>query len=121
MVGIIVEDMARSLAFYRQLGLDIPAEADDRTHVEFPLADGLTLFWNAFFVVTDDPGRAPPAGGYRMVLEFFLESQGAVDAKYAELIDLGHRGHRAPFVASFGAYMAMVDDPDGNTILITAG
>lgn len=121
MVGIIVEDMARSLAFYRRLGLDIPEDADDRSHVELPLAGGMTLFWNAFFVGTDDPGREPPSGGYRLILEFFLEGHEAVDAKYAELITSGYQGHRAPFVSSFGAYMAMVDDPDGNTVLITAG
>jgi len=33
----------------------------------------------------------------------------------------GYRGHRTPFETAFGAYMAMVDDPDGNTVLMTAG
>ena len=27
-VGVVVADMARALAFYRLLGLDVPAEAD---------------------------------------------------------------------------------------------
>jgi hypothetical protein len=29
-LGVVVEDMARSPAFYRQLGLDLPPEADTR-------------------------------------------------------------------------------------------
>jgi hypothetical protein len=33
----------------------------------------------------------------------------------------GYRGRRDPWLTSFGAYMCMVDDPDGNTVLITAG
>jgi catechol 2,3-dioxygenase-like lactoylglutathione lyase family enzyme len=28
LVGIVVRDMARSLAFYRELGVDLPSEAD---------------------------------------------------------------------------------------------
>jgi uncharacterized glyoxalase superfamily protein PhnB len=56
-----------------------------------------------------------------VIVEFFVEGRGAVDAAYARLTGEGYRGHRAPFVSSFGAYMAMVDDPDGNTIMIAAG
>ena len=29
MVGLVVSDMKRSLAFYRRLGLDIPVDADE--------------------------------------------------------------------------------------------
>jgi hypothetical protein len=28
---------------------------------------------------------------------------------------------RAPFRTDFNAWMCMVDDPDGNTVLVTAG
>ena len=44
LVGIVVADMAASLAFYRRLGLDIPAEADAEPHVELTLADWFTKF-----------------------------------------------------------------------------
>jgi len=121
MVGLVVGDMARSLAFYRRLGLDIPADADDRPHVEVRMANGVTLFWDTAFAKAYDPNREPPSGGYRMLPEFFLADRGAVDATYATLTGRGYRGHRAPFETAFGAYMAMVDDPDGNTVLITAG
>lgn len=120
MVGLVVEDMARALAFYRRLGLDIPADVDDRPHVEMRMEGGVTLFWDTAFARTYDPDRAVPAGGYRILPEFFLADRGAVDATYADLTGHGHRGHRAPFETAFGAYMAMVDDPDGKTVLITA-
>ena len=44
-----------------------------------------------------------------------------MDARYKELVVEGHRAHKAPFETHFGAYMAMIDDLDGNTILLTAG
>ncbi|MEU7604906.1 VOC family protein, partial [Streptomyces sp. NPDC041003] len=33
MIGLVVSDMAASLAFYRRLGLDVPADADGLPHV----------------------------------------------------------------------------------------
>jgi len=32
-IGVVVDEMARSLAFYRELGLEIPAEKDSEPHV----------------------------------------------------------------------------------------
>ena len=44
--GIVVSDMARSLAFYRALGLSIPADADGAPHTEVELAGGLRLMFD---------------------------------------------------------------------------
>ena len=121
MIGLLVEDMERSLEFYRALGLTIPEGAEEDPHVEVEAGGGLVLFWDAAFVGTYDPHREEPSGGYRILPEFFVGSEEAVDALYAELVADGHRGHKPPFETHFGAYMAMVDDPDGNTVLITAG
>jgi len=120
MVGLVVEDMERSLTFYRRLGLDIPADTDDRPHVEVKMENGITLFWDTTFAVTYDPDREQAAGGYRILLEFFRTSREDVDATYADMTGRGYRGHRAPFETAFGASMAMLDDPDGNTVIITA-
>jgi catechol 2,3-dioxygenase-like lactoylglutathione lyase family enzyme len=46
LIGIIVEDMARSLAFYRRLGLDLPTDADSQPHVEATLPGGIRLAWD---------------------------------------------------------------------------
>jgi len=104
MVGLVVEDMARALAFYRRLGLDIPAEADDRPHVEVRMGNGVTFFWDTAFAKAYDPDREPPSGGYRVLPELFLADRGAVDATYATLTGSGYRGHRAPFETAFGVY-----------------
>ena len=69
----------------------------------------------------NDPDRQAPDGGSRILLEFFVDGNAAVDDKFAELTEAGYRSRREPWLTSFGAYMCMVDDPDGNTVLITAG
>ena len=47
MVGLIVRDMPAAVAFYRRLGLAIPAESEDRPHVQIKMSGGLTLFLDA--------------------------------------------------------------------------
>ena len=46
LIGIVVADMARSLAFYRRLGLKISPDADGEPHVETTLPGGLRLAWD---------------------------------------------------------------------------
>ena len=60
LIGIVVEDMARSLAFYRRLGLDIPPDSDDQPHVETTLAGGLRLAWDAVGVHNGCKQGTPP-------------------------------------------------------------
>ncbi len=120
MVGLMIEDMPTSLAFYRKLGLEISDESDTLQFVLLRMESGVTLFWDTVFANTYDPTRERPTGGYQVMLEFFLEDEGAVDAKYEEMIGHGYHGRRAP-IQTNGPYAAMIDDPDGNVILITAG
>ena len=120
MLGLMVEDMPRALEFYRRLGLEIPADADGKRFVMHRMESGVTLFWDTYFANTYDPTRQPQTGGYQVMLEFFLASNEAVDAKFAELVDYGYHGRMAP-AQTDGPYAAMVDDPDGNVLLITAG
>ena len=81
----------------------------------------MVLFWDAVFADTSDPDRERPKGDYRILLEFFVGIRETVDARYEYLVAQGHHGHKSPFEPRFGAYMAMIDDPDGNTVLSTAG
>jgi catechol 2,3-dioxygenase-like lactoylglutathione lyase family enzyme len=120
MIILQVADMTRSLAFYRRLGMELPEGSESKTSVRFDLGEGRILFWNITFAPENDPDRIPPAGGSRILLEFFVKGDEAVDALHTSLIAAGYQSHRVPFRATFGAYMAMVDDPDGNTVLITA-
>jgi predicted lactoylglutathione lyase len=126
MLGLIVQDMGKSLEFYRRLGLAVPEKSEEKTHVEIKMGSGLTFFldsrpsrFDPGFVSRDDPGRMEAAGSYRSLLEFYLKTRDAVDAKYTELTGFGYRSQRAPYETSFGMYFALVNDPDGNTILLS--
>lgn len=123
MLGLIVKDMSKSLAFYQRLGLAISAESADQTHVKVEMGNGFTFFldsdlsqWDPKFVRRNDSEHTE---SYHSVLEFYLKTRDAVDAKYAELTSLGYQGYRAPYETFFGMYFAMVNDPDGNTILLS--
>ena len=120
MVVLLVADLPRSLAFYRRLGVAFPPNAEQHTDIQVPLGDEHQLVITTQFV-RNDPDRQPPSGGSRILLEFFVDGDPAVDATFAELTEAGYGGRRAPWRTSFGAYMCMVDDPDGNTVLVTAG
>lgn len=117
LVGIVVNDMARSLAFYRELGLDIPPDADGEGHVETTLPNGLRLAWDTVEVVRSfDPDWRVPRGGNRMGLAFLCDGPAEVDAAYARLTGLGYHGHKPPWDAFWGQRYAQVHDPDGNGI-----
>ena len=120
MIVLLVENLPRSLAFYRRLGIEFPADADERTDIGVDIGDGRTIIWTTTFERYDHE-RETPRGSSRVMLEFFVDGNDSVDALFAELTAAEHHGRRAPFLTDFDAYMCMVDDPDGNTVLITAG
>ena len=120
MVGVIVEDMPRAAEFYRRLGVDVPQGAESEEHVEVAMS-GLTFFLSTKRANARwDPARTDASGGYRIVLEFYLETAAALDAKYEELTGFGYVGHCAPYDVTPKLRFAMVDDPDGNTVLLSA-
>lgn len=120
MVVLLVESLPRSVAFYRRLGVEFPDGVEARRDVVVPIGDAHQLVISETFAA-NDPDRDAPVGGSRIMLEFFVDGNDEVDAKYAELSAAGYRSRRSPWVTSFGAYMCLVDDPDGNTVLVTAG
>lgn len=121
-IGCVVEDMAATLAFYRRLGLDIPAEADKQPHVEAALPGGLLLVWDTVETVRSFmPDFALPAkGGGRIGLAFTCADPAAVDRTHDDLVAAGYPSHLAPFDAPWGQRYASVLDPDGNGVDLLA-
>jgi catechol 2,3-dioxygenase-like lactoylglutathione lyase family enzyme len=116
-IELVVADMAASLAFYRRLGLDIPAEADTEPHVEAELPGGLKLAWDTADTIRSfDPAWAPPSGGHRAALAFAVDSPSEVDSLYAELVEAGYEGHLKPWDAFWGMRYATLHDPDGSQV-----
>ena len=120
MVVLNVADLARSAAFYRRLGVPFPDDVDARRDVVVDLGGGHNLVLATTFA-GNVPAYGPTVGDGRVMLEFFVDGDDAVDATYAELVEAGYQGRRPPFRTDFGAWMALVDDPDGNTVVVTAG
>lgn len=116
LVELVVDDMATTLAFYRRLGLDIPATADAEPHVDVDLG-GLHLAFDTREVVRSfDPGWTPPTGGHRVALAFAAGSPAEVDEAYEALVAAGAEGHLAPWDAVWGMRYAVVHDPDGTPV-----
>jgi hypothetical protein len=120
MVGVIVEAMPRAIEFYRRLGVDFADGSESKHHVEVKMG-GLTFFLNTKEANKRwDPAKKDASGGYRIILEFYLETPEVLQAKYNEMIGYGYRSHVAPYKPSADLHFAMIDDPDGNTILLSA-
>ncbi|GER91353.1 glyoxalase [Dictyobacter vulcani] len=114
MLGLVSPNMEKSLEFYRRLGLAIPEGSDGQKHVEVKMKGEITFFLNA-------PEPATVGESSRVILEFYLQDRAEVDAKYQMMVEYGYESYRAPFIASpIGMYFAMINDPDGNTILLSA-
>ena len=118
MIGMVVEDMARALAFYRELGFELPDDAEEKGHVEATLPGGMRIAWDTRTEIQSfDPDWTPPTGGNsRIGFAFLVESPAEVDATYERLTSLGYEGAREPWDAFWGQRYASVNDPDGNGI-----
>ena len=113
--GLVVSDMARSVAFYRRLGLDFPDGAENEGHVEAQLGGGMRLMLDTEDVVKSfdsewQRSEHAHGGAYR------CDSPEEVDAVFKELLDAGGSTYKEPFDAFWGQRYAQVRDPDG-TIL----
>ena len=115
--GIVVSDMARSVAFYRLLGLEFPEGADDEPHVEAPLPGGMRYALDTEDVMRAfDPGWKRPTNGHATGGAFRCESPGEVDQIYRDLLAAGATTHKEPWDAFWGQRYAQVKDPDGTVI-----
>jgi catechol 2,3-dioxygenase-like lactoylglutathione lyase family enzyme len=116
-IGLAVADLATSLAFYRALGLDIPAEADTAPHVDVNLPGGLRLMWDTHDTIQAfDPDFTPAKGDARISLAFQCADPAEVNDTYARMVEAGHTGHQEPWDAFWGQRYAVLHDPDGNGV-----
>lgn len=114
LIGIVVQDISRSLAFYRLLGWEIPEVDPEENHVEIVLENGLRFAWDKLSMMQSfDPSASiqPHSIG-----AFLCSSPEEVNNTYARLTAAGYHGHKAPWDAFWGQRYAMVHDPDGYSI-----
>jgi uncharacterized glyoxalase superfamily protein PhnB len=111
-VGIVASDMARSLDFYRLLGLDVP-QTPEEGHVNISATNGLRLMLDSEEEVRKfrpDWIRKP---GNQFSLALQCESAAEVDQLYARMITAGYQGDKDPWDAFWGQRYAQLRDPDG--------
>ncbi|WP_083587003.1 VOC family protein [Agrococcus sp. Marseille-P2731] len=112
-IGTVARHLPTTLAFYRALGLDIPAEADAAPHAEVELGGGMRLMWDTEDTIRSFDPDYEREDGQSHVLAARCESPAEVDATVARLVELGHRVVREPWDAPWGQRYATVEDPDG--------
>jgi catechol 2,3-dioxygenase-like lactoylglutathione lyase family enzyme len=120
LIGIVSADLAASLAFYRQLGLDIPEGAESEPHVEVELASGMRLAWDTEETIRSFHPRWAGGRGGRVALAFRLPSPADVDRAYRDLTAEDAPEEVAPFDAFWGQRYAVLADPDGTTVELFA-
>jgi catechol 2,3-dioxygenase-like lactoylglutathione lyase family enzyme len=111
-VGIVASDMARSIAFYRLLGLDVP-ETSEEGHVEAAQANGFRLMLDREETVRSFQPDWTRAAGNQLGLAFECASPAEVDEVYARVTADGFHGEKEPWDAFWGQRYAQLKDPDG--------
>lgn len=98
MVGVIVEDIEKSIEFYRRLGVQVPEKRERPNFAQIQMGD------MAFFLsqrdqnkIWDPKNTVVSDDGYRIILEFYLKTQEAVDKKYQELLNFGYESNLSNF------------------------
>jgi uncharacterized glyoxalase superfamily protein PhnB len=118
-VELVVKDMSTTVAFYRRLGLDLPApdEVANEGHVETTIG-GLRMAFDTHEMIRsfDQQWSPPPPSGHRVALAFEAASPIEVDSAYEELTAAGAESHLPPFDAPWGMRYAVVLDPDGTPV-----
>ena len=111
-VGIVASDMARSIAFYRLLGLDVP-ETSEEGHVEAAQANGFRLMLDREETVRSFQPDWTRVTGNQLGLAFECASPAEVDEVYARVTADGFHGEKEPWDAFWGQRYAQLKDPDG--------
>ena len=115
-VGLVVSDMGRALAFYRNLGLEFPEGAETEGHAEASEAGVRIMLDTEETIRSFDPDWQPPTSGHRSAIAFRCDTPAEVDETYSALLESGGTGHKEPWDAFWGMRYAEVKDPDGNVI-----
>jgi uncharacterized glyoxalase superfamily protein PhnB len=115
--GIVVTDMARSLAFYGKLGLRFPEGVENEGHVEAEPSGSVRYMLDTEDVIRSfDSEWQRPTGGHAAGGAFRCDSPEEVDRVYRELLEGGGTAHKEPWDAFWGQRYAQVKDPDGTVV-----
>lgn len=112
---VFAHDLARSLEFYRLLGLPVPSSGGPHAAIELPGGNTLSLDVEAT-IAGMHPGWAPSTADARLALALGVGSSADVDALFEKVTAAGHAGVLEPYDAPWGQRYATVADPDRNWV-----
>jgi uncharacterized glyoxalase superfamily protein PhnB len=110
-IGIVASDTARSIAFYRLLGVDFPEDGEG--HIEATLSNGVRFMLDAEEVVLSFRPDWTRETGNQLALAFECGSPDEVDETYARVQAAGFQAEKEPWDAFWGQRYAQLRDPDG--------
>lgn len=111
-IGIVTSDMARSIRFYRLLGIDVP-ETPGEGHVDAFLPNGVRFMLDTEEVVRSFRPGWSRATGNQVAVALECESPAEVDETYRRVVEAGFHGEKEPWDAFWGQRYAQLQDPDG--------
>ena len=114
-IGIIANDLERSIRFYRLLGLDVP-ETPDAPHIDTFLPNGVRFMLDGEDVIKSFREDWTREAGNQVALAFECASPAEVDGIYKRVTEAGFEGEEEPWDAFWGQRYALVHDPDGNSV-----
>jgi catechol 2,3-dioxygenase-like lactoylglutathione lyase family enzyme len=118
-IGIVVSDMARSIRFYRLLGLDVP-ETPDEGHVDTFLPNGVRFMLDSEEVIRSFLPDWSRETGNQLSIALECASPAEVDEVYQRITGEGFEGEKEPWDAFWGQRYALLLDPDGVSINLYA-
>ena len=111
-IGIVASDMARSIAFYRALGFDVP-ETPEEGHIDTFLPNGVRLMLDSEEVIRSFLPDWQREDGNQISIALECASPVEVDEVYARVVGAGFEGEKEPWDAFWGQRYAQLADPDG--------
>jgi uncharacterized glyoxalase superfamily protein PhnB len=104
--------MARSIRFYRLLGIEVP-ETPEEGHVGATLRNGVKFMLDTEDILRSFRPDWSRETGNQVAIAFECERPAEVDAVYARVVEAGFHGEKEPWDAFWGQRYAQLADPDG--------
>jgi uncharacterized glyoxalase superfamily protein PhnB len=111
-MGIVTSDMARSIRFYRLLGLDVP-DTPEEGHIEASLSNGFRFMLDSEEVILSFRPDWTRQTGNQLAVALECTSPAEVDELYGRVVEAGFHGEKEPWDAFWGQRYAQLQDPDG--------
>jgi len=121
-VGLFVTDMARTVAFYRDV-FAMTTTWQGEANAELTSTDGLRLILFSrpdFEAMTARAYSYPSDLNGTMEIAFDVPNYAAVDSEYARIVAAGAEPIMPPTTEPWGQRTSYVADPDGNLIEISS-